>query len=81
MTGEASIPGNPRQARPTGRWCADGVGVRAGRGPRMTNEPNLPRLWAGNAVRLKKRSVCQGKLVRFSRFQSCPAKVSRPAGM
>jgi len=30
---------------------------------------------------LKKQSVRQAKLVRFSRFQSCPAKVSRPAGM
>jgi len=30
---------------------------------------------------LKKQSVRQGKLVQFSRFESCPAKVSRPAGM
>ena len=28
-----------------------------------------------------KQSVRQGKLVQFSRFQSCPAKVSRPAGI
>ena len=32
-------------------------------------------------VNLKKQSVRQGKLVQFSRFESCPAKVSRPAGM
>jgi len=30
---------------------------------------------------LKKQSVRQGKLVQFSRYESCPAKVSRPAGM
>jgi len=30
---------------------------------------------------LKKQSVRQGKLVQFSRFESCLAKVSRPAGM
>jgi hypothetical protein len=30
---------------------------------------------------LKKQTVRQGKLVQFSRFESCPAKVSRPAGM
>jgi hypothetical protein len=30
---------------------------------------------------LKKQSVRQGKLVQFSRYKSCPAKVSRPAGM
>jgi len=36
---------------------------------------------AENKVNLKKQSVRQGKLVQFSRFESCPAKVSRPAGM
>jgi len=30
---------------------------------------------------LKKQTVRQGKLVQFSRFESYPAKVSRPAGM
>ncbi|NQT03623.1 MAG: hypothetical protein HQ580_16460 [Planctomycetes bacterium] len=30
---------------------------------------------------LKKQTVRQDKLVQFSRFESCPAKVSRPAGM
>jgi len=30
---------------------------------------------------LKKQSVRQAKLVQFSRYESCPAKVSRPAGM
>jgi len=30
---------------------------------------------------LKKQTVRQVKLVQFSRFESCPAKVSRPAGM
>ena len=34
-----------------------------------------------NNINFAKQSVRQGKLVRFSRFQSCPAKVSRPAGM
>ena len=32
-------------------------------------------------ARRDKQSVRQGKLVQFSRFQSCPAKVSRPAGI
>jgi len=32
-------------------------------------------------VNLKKQTVRQVKLVQFSRFESCPAKVSRPAGM
>ena len=30
---------------------------------------------------LKKQTVRQAKLMRFSRYKSCPAKVSRPAGM
>ena len=30
---------------------------------------------------VKGQTVRQGKLVQFSRFESCPAKVSRPAGM
>jgi len=32
-------------------------------------------------LKLKKQNVRQVKLVQFSRFESCPAKVSRPAGM
>jgi len=32
-------------------------------------------------INLKKQSVRQAKLVQFSRYESCPAKVSRPAGM
>ena len=36
---------------------------------------------AEEKVDLKKQTVRQGKLVQFSRFESCPAKVGRPAGM
>ena len=32
-------------------------------------------------VLFEKQSVRQDKLVQFSRYESCPAKVSRPAGM
>ena len=37
--------------------------------------------WCFFVVNLKKQTVRQVKLVQFSRFESCPAKVSRPAGM
>jgi len=36
---------------------------------------------AVNLDDLKKQNVRKGKLVQFSRYESCPAKVSRPAGM
>jgi len=36
---------------------------------------------AEKKVDMKKQTVRQGKLVQFSRFESYPAKVSRPAGM
>jgi len=32
-------------------------------------------------ARRAKQTVRQGKLVQFSRYESCPAKVSRPAGI
>jgi len=65
-----------KQACPFGK-------LRAG-SERSRMEPILfsPQFYLGvEKPDLKKQTVRQGKLVQFSRFESYPAKVSRPAGM
>ena len=57
--------------------------ARGNRRPRTVDGRGRPRIRTRRGIlpHSAKQSVRQGKLVQFSRFESCPAKVSRPAGI